>query len=168
MRPRLQPEVVAANRAQGIDCLAGDALDPAALRHFLNFDLIFFGPPLSIECDGHRLLSFREVVPAYANFAGLLLGELVYAGTLVCICPKTTTVGDTRWLYEQVKGYRPDVGLCLIHDSFATVTGRGEPTELRHKYRELWFSSQLPDSWEFRQSRPAAEGANRQLGKPHS
>src|SRR5687767_6120184 len=33
----IEPAVVAANRAQGIECLAGDALDPAVLRHFLDF-----------------------------------------------------------------------------------------------------------------------------------
>jgi hypothetical protein len=146
----IQPEVVAANRAQGLGCLHGDALDPAALRHFLDFDLIFFGPPLSVECDGHRLLPFAQVVPAYTAFATLLLGQLAYTGTLVCICPKTTTMGDIRHFYEQVKSYRPDIALRLIHDTFATITGRGEPTEPRHKYRELWFSTRLPDSWEFR------------------
>ncbi|MBK8986252.1 MAG: hypothetical protein IPM39_09250 [Chloroflexi bacterium] len=41
----LSPEVVALNRANGVACLAGDALDTAVMRQFLDFDVIFFGPP---------------------------------------------------------------------------------------------------------------------------
>lgn len=69
----LKPEIVAANRARGIDCLCGDALDPTVMRQFLDAEVIFFGPPLSVECDGHRLLAFQEVVPGYADFIQLLL-----------------------------------------------------------------------------------------------
>lgn len=99
----LVPEIVAANQAQGIDCLCGDVLDPAVLYRFLDFEVIFYGPPLSVACDGHRLLAFREVVPGYDTVARLLLGELGYNGTLVCICPNNTTPGDARWLYDQIK-----------------------------------------------------------------
>jgi hypothetical protein len=146
----LVPEIVAANQAQGIDCLCGDVLDPMVLGHFLDFEVIFYGPPLSVACDGHRLLAFHEVVPGYADIARLLLGELGYQGTLVCICPNSTTPGDARWLYDQIKAARPDFGLRLFHSSYATVTGSGIETEPRLKYVELWFSNRLADAWEMR------------------
>lgn len=146
----LVAEIVAANQAQGIDCLCGNVLDRAVLRCFLDFEVIFYGPPLSIECDGHRLLAFREVVPGYDEVAHLLLGELGYNGTLVCICPNSTTPGDARWLYDQIKTARPDFGLRLFHASYATVTGSGIETEPRLKYVELWFSNRLADTWEMR------------------
>lgn len=144
----LKPEIVAANRARGIDCLCGDALDPTVIRQFLDAEVIFFGPPLSVECDGHRLLAFQEVVPRYADFVQLLLGDLNYHGTLVCICPHSTTPGDARWLYDRIKALRPNFGLRLLHSSYATVTSRGVKTEPRLKYAELWFSDRLEDAWE--------------------
>lgn len=146
----LVSEIVAANQAQGIDCLCGDVLDPTVLSDFLDFEVIFYGPPLSVECDGHRLLAFREVVPGYAEVARLLLSELGYNGTLVCICPNSTTPGDARRLYDQIKVTRPDVGLRLFHSSYATVTGSDIETEPRLKYVELWFSNRLEDTWEMR------------------
>ena len=38
----IQPDIVAANRARGIDYLCGDALDPERLRRFLAFGVVFF------------------------------------------------------------------------------------------------------------------------------
>jgi len=134
----------------GVDCVCGDALAETTLRQLLTFEVIFFGPPLSIDCDGHQLLSFREVVPGYADFVQLLLGELGYSGTLVCICPRVTTMGDVRWLYHQVQALREDFGLRLVYSSYATVTGGGVETEPRLKYLEVWFSNHLEDSWEIR------------------
>jgi hypothetical protein len=146
----IQPEIVAANRALGIDCVCGDALAEITLRQFLAFEVIFFGPPLSIDCDGHQLLSFREVTPGYTAFVQLLLGEFGYNGTLVCICPKATTMGDVRRLYHQVRALREDFGLRLVYSSYATVTGEGDETEPRLKYLEVWFPNRLEDSWEIR------------------
>jgi hypothetical protein len=148
----INPDVVAANRARGIECFLGDVRDPAVLAHFLKDEAVFFGPPLSVACDGHRLLAFREVRPGFADFAALYLGALDYHGLAIFICPNSTTMGDIRRLYEGIKQARPDVGLRLIHDSWSTVTGHGEETEPRLKYRELWFSARLPDRWEFRTS----------------
>lgn len=148
----ITPEIVAHNRKAGIDCICGDVLDPEVLRRFLGHEVLFYGPPLSVECDGHRLLTFAEVTPSYAALTGLLLGELGYEGTLVCICPKSTTMGEIRWLYQQIQAARSDVGLSLIHHSYSTVTGRGEETEPRKKYVELWFSSRLADTWAVRES----------------
>jgi hypothetical protein len=152
----LEPEIVQVNRARGIDCVQGNVLEPQTLRPFLDFDAIFFGPPLSVDCDGHRLLPFREVRPGFDAFARLLLGELRYDGLLVCIGPRSTTVGDARYLYEQVKAVRPDYGLRLMHHSHATLTGGGEVTEPRLKYVELWLSNRLGDLWEIRKSEPTA------------
>lgn len=153
------PAIVAANRAAGVPCLLGDALDSAVLRRFLAYDVVFFGPPLSAGCDGHHALAFAAVQPGFAAFSDLLLGELRYAGTLVCIGPKTTNMGDVRRLYDRVRARRADCGLRLIHHSYATVTGGGSPHEPRLKYVELWFSNRLPDAWEFRRSGPDAAGA---------
>ncbi len=146
--------IVAANRAQGIACTCGDVLDPATLRQFLACDVLFFGPPLSQDCDGHNLLAFHEVVPAYADFARLLWGDLNYQGTLICICPNTTTMGDVQRLYAQTRAVQPDVNLRLLHYSYATLTGHDEVTPLRLKYVELWFSTVLPDVWEARELGP--------------
>jgi hypothetical protein len=154
----LEPAIVEANQERGIDCVQGDVTDPEVLRPFLEFDVLFYGPPLSVECDAHRSLSFREVVPPFADVASLLFGKLGYDGTLVCIAPNTTTPGDARWLYTQVHEVRPEVGLRLIHHTFSTVTGADEPTELRRKYVELWLSTRLEDAWEVRESRPAQDG----------
>jgi hypothetical protein len=150
----IQPDIVAANRARGINCLCGDALDREMLRHFLDFDAVFFGPPLSPACQGHSLFAFQDVRPGYADFTRLLLGELGYQGTLVCIGPNTTTMGDIRRLYGYVKFLPGDYGLRLIHYSHASLTGDGTTTEPRLKYVELWFSSHLADAWEVRHSRP--------------
>lgn len=146
------PEIVKANQAKGVDCVCGDALDKTILSQFRGFDVIFFGPPLSVACDGHTLLSFRQVVPSFDKFLRLLFGELGYSGTVVCICPKSTTMGDAQWLYEQVREVRDDVGLRLIHYSITTLTGDGKTTEPRLKYMELWLSSQLSDLWEVRKA----------------
>ena len=150
----LQQDIVSANQARGIDCVQGDVTRPEVLRPFLEFDVLFYGPPLSVECDAHRSLSFREVVPPFPQVASLLFGTLGYDGTLVCIAPNTATVGDARWLYTQVREVRPQVGLRLIHHSFSTVTGSDEPTEPRRKYVELWLSTRLEDAWEVRESQP--------------
>ena len=144
------PEIVEANRATGVECVCGDALDIHVLSQFQGFDVIFFGPPLSMGCDGHTLLRFRQVVPGYEKFLRLMFGELGYGGTVVCICPRNTTMGDARWLYGQVRDLRDDVGLRLIHHSITTLTGDGEITEPRLKYVELWLSCRLPDLWEVR------------------
>jgi len=149
----IHPEIVAANRAQGIDCIWGDVMDANTLRQFTSYEVIFFGPPLSIECDGHRLLTFREVTPRYGDFVQLLLGELDYKGTLICICPNTTTSGDIRWLYHQIKSIRDDFGLRLAYYSYASVTGENIETELRLKYVDLWFSNRLENHWEIRDER---------------
>ena len=150
----LHPGVVAANRAAGIDCDLGDVLDPAALRPFLGDDVLFYGPPLSVNCDGHTLLPFRAVTPGYADLVMLLFGQLGYDGTLVCIAPRTTTPGDMRWLYDTATDANPGVGLRLIHHSYATLTGAGERHEPRLKYVELWLSTRLPDLWELREGQP--------------
>jgi hypothetical protein len=115
----LHPGVVAANRAAGIDCAQGDALEPGALRPFLGDDVLFFGPPLSVNCDGHTLLPFRAVTPGYTDLVTLLFGQLGYDGTLVCIGPQTTTPGDavgfTKRLSLLILAW-----LRLIHHSYAT------------------------------------------------
>jgi hypothetical protein len=153
----IDPDVVAANRARGIDCVLGDVREAMALRPFLGFDVVFFGPPLSVKCDGHNLLAFQDVTPGFADFAALFISELGYSGVAVFICPNSTTVGDVRRLYDSIRRQRPDVGLRLIHDTWSSVTGHGQPTEPRLKYRELWFAGRLPDTWEFRTSGKPAE-----------
>jgi hypothetical protein len=122
------------------------------LRRFISDEVIFFGPPLSEDCDGHRLLSFAEVRPSFADFARLLLGALHYGGALVCICPNTTTMGDITHLHRAIRDIRPDINLRQIHHSYSTLTGGNEITDLRLKYIELWFSSKLEDLWEVRES----------------
>ncbi len=148
----LQAEIVAANRTRGIECVQGDVLDLKIMRRFVDFDVIFFGPPLSIDCDGHHGLAFRDIVPGYADFARLLLADLRFDGTLVCIGPKTTHLGDAQWLSEQIGRWRSDVNLRLIHHSYSTVTGAGASTDPRLKYVELWFSTRLANAWEVRTS----------------
>lgn len=149
----LEPAIVAVNQAAGIECYQGDALDADTLRRFIRDDVIFFGPPLSEDCDGHRLLNFDEVVPCYSGFTRLLLGELLYDGLLVCICPNSTNLGDITRLDHAIRTIRPDFNLPLIHHSYSTLTGNNEITELRLKYIELWFSNQSEDLWEVRESR---------------
>ncbi|MCL4868935.1 MAG: hypothetical protein KJ063_08210 [Anaerolineae bacterium] len=150
----IEPQIVARNRAKGIPCVQGDVMDRQALAQFQDFAVLFFGPPLSQRCGIHRPLAFRDIQPRYDQVARLLLGELGYDGLLVCICPKTTDMGDITWLYQQIRLSRPDIGLRLIHHSYATVTGGGDQTEMRLKYVELWFSSQLEDAWELRVGKP--------------
>ena len=149
-----ESDIVAMNRRLGIECVCGDALDESILQLFLNFEVLFFGPPLSVGCDGHQSLMFREVTPSYSDFK-VLLGELQYSGTLICICPKTTTMGDIAQLYHQIQDCRRDFGFRLIHRTHSTLTGDGEETELRLKYVELWFSDCLEDKWEVRESKSA-------------
>jgi hypothetical protein len=148
----LEPAIVKANQERGIECVQGDVTSPEVLRPFLEFDVLFYGPPLSVECDAHRSLSFRQVVPSFADVAGLLFGKLGYDGTLVCIAPNTTTPGDASWLYTRVREVRPDVRMPLIQHSYSTVTGSDEPTELRKKYVDIWLSTRLEDAWEVRHS----------------
>lgn len=150
----LEPEIAQRNKQAGIDCIQGNVLDSKILKDFLSFDLLFFGPPLSVECDGHQLFSFNEVIPSYADFTKLLLADLQYNGSLVCIGPRTTTMGDITRLYEHLRTVAPTVNLRLIHHTYSTLTGSGEVTEPRLKYIELWFSPHLPDAWEVRESRP--------------
>ena len=148
----VHPAIVEANQGQGIDCIGGDALDAATLSRFRGFDVAFLGPPLSEDCDSHTLLSFRQVTPGFDALSRLFLGDLRYPGLLVCICPKTTTMGDIQWLYHRIRTVWPDVGLHLIHYSHATLTGRDEVTDRRLKYVELWFASTLEDAWQVRRS----------------
>ena len=101
------PAIVATNRATGVPCVLGNALDPAVLRPFLAYDVIFFGPPLSAGCDGHHALAFDAVQPGFAAFTDLFLGRLGYAGTLVCIGPKTAHLGDIRRLYDRIRAQPP-------------------------------------------------------------
>jgi hypothetical protein len=146
----LEPAIVAANRAKRIECRQGDALDANVLRQFIDDDVIFFGPPLSETCDGHRLVGFDEVLPGYGDFTRLLFGKLHYKGLLVCVCPNSTNTGNITRLYHEIRAARPDVNLRLIHHSYSTITGNDEMTELRLKYIELWFSDGLEDLWEVR------------------
>lgn len=148
----IDPGIVARNRQAGMTCTCGDVLNAGTLSLFVGFDVLFFGPPLSVDCDGHRALRFDQITPAYSQFARLLLDQLRYDGTVVCICPNSMTMGDIAWLYHQIRDYRPDVGLRLIHHSWATVTGEGKEMGPRLKYVELWFSTRLADAWEIRVS----------------
>ena len=150
----IEPLIVKANSKRGIPCFCGDALDREALKRFLGFDVIFFGPPLSVTCDGHRLFSFREVVPAYGEFLPLLVGELAYRGTVICICPKTTTLGDVRTLYTRMKSIHDGFGVPIINYSYSNITSDGSMHEMRLKYVEVWFSTLLGDYWETRESKP--------------
>lgn len=150
----IQPDIVRDNRARGIDCVHGDVLDPAVLRRFLDLDVLFFGPPLSEGCDGHNLLGFSQVVPAYGPFVRLLYGELRYEGVLVAVCPKATTMGDVRRLHAEIVAARPEVGLRLLHHSHAAMTDAGAPLEPRLKYIELWMGPRFPDAWELRRTGP--------------
>lgn len=151
----IEPQIVAQNQARGVPCLQGDVLDKKVMTAFQKFDVLFYGPPLSLNCDGHHLLTFSDVQPGYHQVAHLLLAELSFQGMFICICPNTTNMGEITWLYQQIQAYRPDVGLRLIHHSYTTVTGADQKTELRLKYIELWFSSQLEDAWEMRGHKPA-------------
>lgn len=142
------------NATNGIECVQGDVLDRKALQLFAAFEAVFFGPPLSVNCDGHQLFSFSEVTPSFGDLAKLFLGEIDYQGTLICICPRTTTMGDIIQFHKEIRAYRKDVGLRLIHHSYSTLTGGGEETELRLKYIELWFSIHPENEWEIKESKP--------------
>ena len=144
----ISPDIVALNQANGVACRLGDALDEVAIGHFVASDVIFFGPPLSAACDGHTALFFQAITPGFAPFAHLLLHKLSYEGLLVCIMPNSVNMGDIRWLYQQIRAYRPDVGVRLLHYSYTTLTGADEETERRLKYVELWLGATWPDLWE--------------------
>jgi hypothetical protein len=146
-------EVVELNHQRKIPCVRGDALDQAVMRSFLDFEAVFFGPPLSADCDGHNLLAFRDVIPGFMPFTQLFLQELDYQGLLVLICPRGTTLGDVQWLIHQIAQVRSDYGLRLLHYSYATLTGLGEATELRLKYVELWLQKDPATQWEIRESK---------------
>jgi hypothetical protein len=148
----LSPEVVALNRSRGIPCDYGNALDGAVMRKYLDYEVIFFGPPLSVECDGHRLIAFRDVTPGFLPFVELLLRDLQYQGLLVLIGPRTTTPGDAQWVEHHARQARPDYRLRLLHYSHASITGLGEETEPRLKYVELWFQIGQEPRWEVRES----------------
>lgn len=143
----LNPDVVAYDKAKGLDCYHGNALDAAIMRKFLAADVLFFGPPLSPECTGHNVQSVAQVQPSFDDFIDLLIGALRFQGALVCICPKQTNMGDIQQIYKTVKKHNERYNLFLIHHSHATVTGRDEPTEKRLKYVELWFATTQPDEW---------------------
>jgi hypothetical protein len=147
------PEIVKNNQALEIDCICGDALNKLTMQLFSDLQVIFFGPPLSVDCDAHRLLTFSEVVPSYSDFMRLMVSEIGYKGTIVCICPKMTTVGEIQWLYDQIKSFSSKWGLRVIHYSQSTATGQDVLTESRLKYVELWFSSCLEDNWEVIESK---------------
>lgn len=148
----LDPVIVAANRKRGIECLRGDTLDATVMRSFLACDVLFFGLPLSQNCDGHSLLSFRGTAPGYDDFCALLYGRLGYTGTIVCIAPKQTRLGDVQWLHSQVTRHTLAVNLPLIHWNHATVTGGGEATLPRLKYVGIWLSPRLENRWAQRSS----------------
>ncbi|HZS41206.1 MAG TPA: hypothetical protein VFF06_30460 [Polyangia bacterium] len=136
----VSPAIAARLAAAGIEHICGDALDERVMRPLAALDVLFFGPPLSHDCDGHRLLAFDDVRPAYGAFVELVLGRLAFAGTLVCIAPRSTNLGDARRLHAIARAAAPDVGLRRIHYSWSTVTGHGEATEPRLKYVELWLA----------------------------
>ena len=94
----ITPHIVATNQTQGIACACGDVMDPVTLRRFLDTDVLFFGPPLSQDCDSHNLLAFHEVIPAYTDFARLLWGDLGYQGTLDIIPIKIRQIGEVEWV----------------------------------------------------------------------
>ena len=58
---------------EGMECYLGNALDVNVVRWFIDDDLIFFGPPLSEDCDGHRLVSFDELYQAMEIFPNYCL-----------------------------------------------------------------------------------------------
>lgn len=153
----IDPAIVAENRTKGLETLCADALDSDKMKVLAECGVVFFGPPLSEDCDGHRLLTFDAVRPGFADFTRLLLGEIGYSGLLVCIGPRTTDMGDIRKLHRSVQDLRPEYGLSLIHHSFSSVTGRGERTPLRCKYIELWFSIEHGDTWRIHASRDESE-----------
>jgi hypothetical protein len=149
----LSRDVVALNHSRNIPCDLGNALDSRIMRAYLNYDIVFFGPPLSADCDGHRLIAFRDVIPGFSDFTRLMMQELNYRGILVLITPRTTTLGDAQWIDHQVRSFCPDYSLRLLHYSYSTITGSGEPTEMRLKYVELWYQVGTEHQWEVRESK---------------
>ncbi len=101
-----------------------------------------------------------------ADFDDYLLADLQFNGTLVCIGPKTTHLGDAQWLYKQVAHWRSHMNPRLIHHSYSTVTGIGAITEPRLTYVELWFSTRLSNAWELRLSGPGDSRAAIDEGRP--
>jgi hypothetical protein len=150
----IDQRIVEMNKQQGVACMQGDALNGTTLKKFLDYDIVFFGPPLSVYCDGRQLLPFRKVTPGYFDFVELMVGKLGYKGTLVCICPVTTSMGEIQTLYHSVKTQNKDFRLGLIHHSYSDVTSRGDVTEPRLKYVELWFSVLLEENWVVQKSTP--------------
>jgi hypothetical protein len=150
----IDPAVVALNTRQNVPCLQGDVMQPATLARFREFDAIFFGPPLSVDCTGHKPLAYKQVIPAYDGFMELLLKELRYTGLVVCICPKTTRMNEVEKLHAVVRAADREYGLSLIHRSHSNLTSAGKATELRLKYVELWFSRTLGDRWQMLEGLP--------------
>lgn len=77
-------------------------------------------------------------------------------GTTIYICPNSTTPADVRQMYDHIRLTRSDVGVRFVWQSWPTETGQGAVTEPRLKYIEVWFSSVLPDRWEFRSAQDAS------------
>ncbi|HMY65417.1 MAG TPA: hypothetical protein PL048_12700 [Leptospiraceae bacterium] len=144
----IDPLIVKANLKRGIDCIQGSALDSAVMKKFISFDIIFYGPPLSENCDGHSILNFSQVEPGFFDFLNLMYNDLKYKGVVVCICPRTADMGDITQLYNEIRKSDSSVSLPLIHYSYSNKTGNGEIHELRLKYIELWFSNVHEDRWE--------------------
>ena len=117
------------------------------MSKFLDKDLLFFGPPLSSNCDGHAILNFDQVQPDFFSFLKLLYIELDYHGIINCICPKKTTMGDITKLYNSMKEIFPEIVLPIINYSYSSTTGSGVKHDSRLKYIELWFSNDHTDNW---------------------
>jgi hypothetical protein len=149
----LSRDIVVLNRSRNVPCDLGNALDSRMMLAYLGYDIVFFGPPLSGDCDGHHLIAFRDVIPSFSDFARLMMQELNYRGILVLIGPRTTTLGDAQWIDHQIRSFCPDYGLRLLHYSHSTITGSGESTEMRLKYVELWYQFGTEHQWEVRESK---------------
>ena len=107
----IAPHIVAANQAQGIACTCGDVLDPATLRQFLACDVLFFGPPLSQNCDGHNLLAFTK-----SPFVCRLYAPL---GRRAINTPSASVQIRQRWDVQRLKRKRTPHGpmstcACLL------------------------------------------------------
>jgi hypothetical protein len=144
----IDPQMIKKNKANQIDCICGNALDAQVMKNFLHADVIFFGPPLSDHCDGHTLLQFNEVNPSFLDFLRLMYVDLKYDGLINCICPRSTSLGDITWLYNEITGLDKEVKVPLIHYSHSNRTGNDEIHETRLKYIEVWFSKKHENNWE--------------------
>lgn len=144
----IDPIIVKKNNEKNINCICGNALENNIMQKFLDFDIIFFGPPLSDNCDGHTILKFNKVYPSFFDFLNLMFVELKYNGIINCICPRDTTFGDITWLYKEIKIKEPKLSLPIINYSYSNKTGNDEIHELRLKYVELWFSKNHDNLWE--------------------